>query len=220
MKSIELSSSLTKTGSSAFSNCKQLVSVDFNGCTGVDFGNQTFLGSDALESVAVPANSTLGSSMFSGCSALRAVTLGEGIAEIPGNCFADCVSLESIAIPDSVTETGSNSFSGCTSLTQLTFGENSALTVLRGVSGTGLASLTIPASVTEINGCTSNYYLIEIVNRSAIELVSGSSGKRQHRTICRKYRQRRPRERLCDDGRVHPLPRRQRRGRRLVCGWL
>ena len=175
VKSIELSSSLTKTGSSAFSNCKQLVSVDFNGCTGVDFGNQTFLGSDALESVAVPANSTLGSSMFSGCSALRAVTLGEGIAEIPGNCFADCVSLESIAIPDSVTETGSNSFSGCTSLTQLTFGENSALTVLRGVSGTGLASLTIPASVTEINGCTSNYYLIEIVNRSAIELVSGSS---------------------------------------------
>lgn len=175
VREVKLSSSLTKTGSSALSNCAALESVDFNGCTGVDFGNQTFLGCTSLTSVAVPANSSLGSSMFSGCSALASVTLGEGIAELPGNCFADCVSLESLSIPDSVTETGSNAFSGCSSLASLTFGENSGLTTLRGVIGTALTSLTIPSSVTNINGCTGNYYLIEIVNRSALTLTAGGT---------------------------------------------
>ncbi len=175
VRSVRLSSSLTKTGSSALSNCTQLVSVDFNGCSGVTFGNQTFLGCTALASVAIPANSELGSSMFSGCASLASVTIGTGITALPGNCFADCVSLESVAIPDTVTETGTNAFSGCSSLTSLTFGENSWLTALRGIIGTGLTTLTIPASVTTIVGCTGNYYLIEIVNRSALTLTAGGT---------------------------------------------
>ena len=163
VETLKLSSSLTETGSSAFSNCEQLVSVDFNGCTGVDFGNQTFMDSTALTSVAVPANSELGSSMFSGCSTLQTVTLGEGITEISGNCFQDCVSLESIVIPASVTTMGTNSFNGCSSLTSVTLEEGvEKLNNYVFRDCTSLTSLILPVSLTETTSTAFSYSEIEV----------------------------------------------------------
>ncbi len=171
------SSSLSGTGSSAFDGCADLVFVDFGDNAGaVSLGNQTFRACVSLESVVLPANAELGSTMFSGCTSLRSVVLGAALAEIPANCFQDCTALVSVAVPDSVAEIGSNAFSGCTSLEEISFGENSSLTALRGISGcTALTKLTIPAGVETIAACTGNYFLIEIVNLSGIELTAGST---------------------------------------------
>ena len=171
------SPSLTSAGSSAFDGCTDLVSVDFGNNTGaVSFGTQAFRGCTSLESIALPDNSTLGSTMFSGCTSLADVTLGDAVSQIPANCFQDCVSLTKIAVPDSVAEIGTNAFNDCTALEEISFGENSGLVALRGISGcSSLTCLTIPAGVETISACTGNYFLIEIVNLSGIELAAGST---------------------------------------------
>ena len=73
---------------------------------------------------------SIGECAFNGCSSLSSITIPESVTGI-GNCvFWRCGSLSSVTIPDSVTRIGDGAFYGCGSL----------------------SSVTIPASVTSI-GC-------------------------------------------------------------------
>ena len=81
---------------------------------------------------------------------------GKEIAAIGETAFADNTVIRSVVIPDSVTSIGSGAFAGCS----------------------GLTSITIPDSVTNIedvafHGC---YKLVEVYNKSKLNIVAGSSG--------------------------------------------
>ncbi len=72
-------------------------------------------GADRLrvELVCIPQGITsIGSSVFAGCKALKKVVLPKGLSSIGDNAFQNCKALTSISIPDSVTYIGSGAFSG------------------------------------------------------------------------------------------------------------
>ncbi|MBQ1371652.1 MAG: leucine-rich repeat domain-containing protein, partial [Oscillospiraceae bacterium] len=80
---------------------------------------------------------SIGSHAFSGCSALKNVTIPDGVTAIDYSAFSGCSSLTSVTIPDSVASIGFYAFSGCSSL----------------------KNVTIPDSVTEIDSMALGWYI-------------------------------------------------------------
>jgi len=109
-------------GYSAFDNCKQLQS-------------------------ATVLCSTVRSSMFSGCSALTSVTLGDGVTEIDTYAFANCTSLASITIPSGVTTLHNWIFANCTSLAYI--GVHDGITQIGETTFTDTAYYNNPANWTD-----------------------------------------------------------------------
>lgn len=129
-------------------------------------------------------NCALVKGMFSDCSALKKVNLGNDVTRIPdeffkgtaleeftigsaityigSSAFENCTKLTSMTIPDNVNIISLNAFAGCTGLISVTYSGTPKVTAI--YDGTfkncsGLTSFTIPASVTAINanafdGCT------------------------------------------------------------------
>ena len=121
-------------GYSAFGSCDGLITVNFN----------------ATNCIAVPG--FLGSrSIFSYCTNLTALSIGNNVTTIPDYAFRDCTSLTSVFIPNSVSTIGEGAFYGCTSLTTVNIPDG-VTTISRGVfkSCNSLAFVSIPNSVTSI----------------------------------------------------------------------
>ena len=114
---------------------------------------------------------SIGSSVFSGCSGLTSVIIPNSVTSIGENAFADCISLTSVTIPNSVTSISYSSFLNCSGLTSIElhcttvgswFNGNSSIKIVtignevtsigdyafRNCSG--LTSIIIPNSVTSI----------------------------------------------------------------------
>lgn len=89
--------------------------------------------------------------IFSGCTNLSSVVIGNNVISINDAAFFGCSSLTSVIIPNSVTSIGNQSFERCISLTELSLG-NSVETIggiaFEGCSG--LTSVKIPESVKDI----------------------------------------------------------------------
>ena len=88
------------------------------------------------------------------------------VTSIGQRAFSRCSGLTSVTIPASVTSIGSEAFSECRNLTSVTFAEGSQLTSI----GSGafewcpLASITIPASVTSMEGAFSSCRRLTSIN--------------------------------------------------------
>ncbi|MBQ6862775.1 MAG: leucine-rich repeat domain-containing protein, partial [Clostridia bacterium] len=54
---------------------------------------------------------------YSNCSAIKTVSIENGVTSIGWSAFYNCDSLTSVTIPDSVTSIGGSAFRDCTSLT-------------------------------------------------------------------------------------------------------
>ena len=130
--SLTISGGIDEIGEGAFSNSK-LVSVNISGIT------------------------TTGENMFSGCTRLSEVTIGEGVASIAKGTFSGCRNLIRVTLGDDLTTIGDEAFKGCVHL----------------------KTLTVPASVESVSessfsGC---YTLSEIINLSQVNLgVTDESG--------------------------------------------
>ena len=85
---------VTVIGSSVFSGCTSLTSIDFpDSLTSIDY------------------------SAFYGCTSLTSIDLPDSLTSIGDDAFYGCTSLISIDLPDSLTSIGNSAFRGCTSLT-------------------------------------------------------------------------------------------------------
>ena len=180
---VTIPNSVTSIGSSAFCDCIGVTGVNYNATNCTSMGSSNY-------------------PVFSGCSSLTTLNLGDNVQNIPDYAFYGCSGLTSVTIPKSVTSVGNSAFSGCTSLTEVNYNatnctsmENtvfsgcSSLTTLnigdnvQNIPGyafygcSGLTSVTIPKSVTSVgnsafSGCTS----LTEVNYNATNCTSmGSS---------------------------------------------
>ena len=106
----------------------------------------------ALKSITIPNGITsFENYMFQSCSSLTFITIPKSVTTFGNNVFSYCSALTSIAIPNGVTSFENYMFQSCSALTSITipnsvtsFG-NSAL-----LSCSALTSITIPNSVTDI----------------------------------------------------------------------
>ena len=122
---LKLTGELSKIGMGGswgtFINNKQITKCDLTGVT--DWGtptlpNAAFANCTALQEVMLPDDmKTIGSSVFSGCSALITVNLSQ-VTWINLNAFWGCTSLETLAL-DNVTAIGQEAFYECTGLETL-----------------------------------------------------------------------------------------------------
>ena len=86
-------------GDGAFSNCKNLTTVNF----------------DKLNTS--PEIIQLEYGIFINCENLKNVTLPDNLSYIPRGAFAGCTNLRDLSIPDSVTVIGNGAFYNCNALT-------------------------------------------------------------------------------------------------------
>ena len=165
-------------GDYAFSGCSKLSGVELgNGITSID--SSAFCGCTALRAVAFPASlTTIGIYAFYGCTSLAEVTFNEGLQEIGSYAFSGCTALRAVAFPASLTTIGSYAFYGCTSLVEIAFSEGLQEIKERAFIGcTALRAVTFPASLTTIGsyafyGCTS---LVEIAFSEGLQEIKESA---------------------------------------------
>ena len=94
-------------------------------------------------------------SIFTGCSRLTDVIIGDNVKFIPELVFSNCSELTSVTIPDSVTSIGEYAFWGCSRLT----------------------SIIIPDNVTSIgDGVFGDCSILKTVYWNASKCTSGGSG--------------------------------------------
>jgi hypothetical protein len=62
--------------------------------------------------------------VFSGCTSLTNVTIGNGVSSIPPDAFQGCSQLNRVTIPNSITTIGSYAFQSCSSLVTIYFQGN------------------------------------------------------------------------------------------------
>ena len=151
LTSINIGNSVTYIGMYAFKRCSRLTSFTIPNSV-MYIGEEAFSDCSGLTSVTIPNNVTsIGNRAFLRCSGLISVTIGNNVTSIGGRAFSGCSGLTSITIPNSVTSIGEYTFSGCSGLTSVTI-PNSVTRI--GESAffccSGLTSITIPNSVTSI----------------------------------------------------------------------
>ena len=108
---------------------------------------------DSIHGTVIIPNSVteIGREAFLNCTNITSVYIPNSVTTIGNNAFADCKALSNIIIPDSVTLIGTGAFLRCTSLANISLPDS--ITILFGCfCGSGITSITIPNSVTEING--------------------------------------------------------------------
>ena len=79
----------------------------------------------ALKEVTIPDGVTsIGNQAFSECTSLKIVNLPDSLSEIGVSAFEGCSELKTISFPDNLTRIGSSAFSSCVSLEKITIPES------------------------------------------------------------------------------------------------
>ena len=115
LESIDIPDSVVSVGDYAFS-CSSLKSIELPDSVGY-IGAAAFKYCTSLENIKLPHRvASVGEHTFFGCTSLVNIEIPDGITDICYVAFASCTSLESIVIPDSVSFIDDSSFSDCISL--------------------------------------------------------------------------------------------------------
>ena len=136
-----------------------------------------FANCESLETVSIPASVIRisgdtpedGYGSFEGCLNLEKVLFESNskLRIIGYYTFGDCAKLSTISLPHSVKEIGEGSFLGCTSLMSLDLFEGIKFVGQCGINNTGISSLHIPSTLTEIGvGAFSYNFNLETITVS------------------------------------------------------
>ncbi len=151
---------VTRIGSSAFRECKNLTSVTIPNIV-ASIGSSAFEDCSGLTSVTIPNGvASIEVYVFQGCSGLKSVTIPNSVKSIGYAAFFSCSGLTSVTIPNSVTSIGDRAFGYCSGLKAFLVGSGNAnyssanglllskdgKKLIFGVNG----DVTIPNSVTSI----------------------------------------------------------------------
>ena len=110
---IEIPSSVTSIGDSAFFNCQILTQINIPSNV-TSIGNGVFAGCRTLKDITIPSGVTnIGDNAFERCGDLEDITIPSGVTNIGDNAFAGCWELKDLTIPSSVTNIGDNAFRNC-----------------------------------------------------------------------------------------------------------
>ncbi|MDE6275274.1 MAG: leucine-rich repeat domain-containing protein, partial [Clostridia bacterium] len=136
--SINIPSSITNIGSSAFEDCKDLRTVTIN--SNANIPDTCFKGCVSLTNVTIPTNSTMN-------------YIGWG-------AFKDCSSLKSFIVTAKVTTLCGNAFEGCSALTSVTFKDTNGWHVTRDKNqyGSDLVVTNAQTNVTNLTDTNSSAY--------------------------------------------------------------
>ena len=181
LKTVHLSSTVTKLDYSAFLNCSSLDTINLDHVFMIDsyalqgtalksvtlpegmitVAYQAFCDCKELETVVMADTITsIEYGGFSGCSALTSVTFSNGLLSVGRSAFMGCTSLTEVDLPDTVTSLGDHSFSNCSALKRIHL--SSQLVSMGGYDFQGclaLTELTLPSSLKDIFNGTSSYDL-------------------------------------------------------------
>ncbi len=116
LTSIEIPNSVTTIGNDAFFDCCRLTSITI-GSGVITIGNYAFFNCSGLTSIKIPNSVTsINYYAFCNCSGLTSVTINENIKEIGVGAFVNCSSLTSVTIGENVEKIGNGTFAGCSKL--------------------------------------------------------------------------------------------------------
>ena len=105
----------------------------------------------ALEEIELPDSvEEIGEGAFADCGSLIRVSLPVGMTVIGNAVFSGCSALSEAELPDTVKEIGAQAFEGCTALSSIGLPASLDCIGSEAFAGSGLADITIPASVTFI----------------------------------------------------------------------
>jgi hypothetical protein len=175
---IDLPESIIKSiGSSAFYNCKNLLSISIPSSV-TSVGSGLFYGCEKLKSVLSLGSITeLPNQMFYDCNELTDIVIPENITSIGSDCFYYCYALKEIKIPDTVTSIGSSAFLNCALESVMI--PSSVTSMESGIfrRNTKLKSIDIQASVTQIpeDFCYDCTALTEVTLSDSIKSVGSSA---------------------------------------------
>jgi len=174
LTSITIPASVTSIGTTPFNGCSSLTEATVN-CTPV---KGMFSGATALKRVTLGEGVTSIPNEFFKGTALEEFTIGSSITNIGSSAFENCTQLTAITIPENVTSVQPLAFKGCTGLASVTFSGTPQIPAIYDATFQGctaLTSITIPASVTSIggsvfDGCTS---LATVTNNATLTSIGG-----------------------------------------------
>ena len=137
---------ITSLDGNVFTDCYDLISVNFPQVTSI--GESAFYFCGSLQSVNFPQIISIGKEAFGFCSSLQSVNFPQ-VTSIGEDAFSSCSSLQSVNFPQ-VTSIGEHAFFGCDRLQSASFPE--VITIGSGAFSlcSNLLSLNIP-KVTTIN---------------------------------------------------------------------
>ena len=162
LQSVELSSSISDIPANAFRECSGLVSISLPSVSSI--GTNAFYGCSTLSSITIPSSCTsISSSAFANCDNLSEISVSSGNANYSSSdgCLYNASKTRlifvpggksSVSIAGTCTTIGSGSFSDAYYVTSLTIPETVATIEADAFSGSGIKTITIPASVTSIGG--------------------------------------------------------------------
>ena len=98
----------------AFSDCDNLINVDFSAAVDITSLSYTFNNCNNLTNVTLQNGLTyLGSRIFNDCDGLVSLEIPESVTEIGNYAFYACNNLTNIEIPDGILKIGSDAFYSC-----------------------------------------------------------------------------------------------------------
>lgn len=158
LTTINIPSSVTSIGNSAFEHCENVTSFDIPN-TITKLGTGVFRGCINATSINILQNlTTIPDETFYACSKLESIIIPSNIVSIGKSAFYACSSLVSIELPNSVTNIGVAAFNGCSGLLdfKIPTGINTVSTSML-CNCRGLKTIEIPNNIVSISAGAFQY---------------------------------------------------------------
>lgn len=152
--------------------------------------------------IVLPEGTTsIGQRAFANCSGLISVTIPDTCITVGNGSFMNCESLTELKMGDSVESIGVSAFYGCTSLSNVTLSKSLMYIYTEAFSTTAITSITIPASVVEIDAIAfamnnletayfenkEGWYVVDAYGEVAAENIDLSDPKASAWLLCSEY---------------------------------